>query len=302
MPGRWRQCAFVPSRRQTRVAISYQPRARHLPADHIAWPHGAGLSNILPRTAALASASTNARNRVQGSVSVEVTERTRPYGRRRRSMFCWSPAADQATGAGSLTILRLLVDAWSRSIAAARSLGGASVDQRLPTRRTSPRPSRSRSRASAFSLLSPAAREAIAVENELGSPSSAARRRSGRWVVSRSLACGCGAGGSATAHTASAEAGSRPTGGSSPKRARQPAHKTTGSRPAGRTISNPRHFRAERHTPQRRPARSISLTSSVPIGISLQDRTSNRGVSLALRRPDGPKRASARRLIPVLGL
>ncbi len=204
-------------------------------------------------------------------------------------MFCWSPAADQATGAGSLTILRLLVDAWSRSIAAASSLGGASVDQRLPTRRTSPRPSRSRSRASAFSLLSPAAREAIAVENELGSPSSAARRRSGRRVVSRSLACGCGAGSSATAHTASAEAGSRPTGGSSPKRARQPAHKTTGSRPAGRTISNPRHFRAERHTPQRRPARSICLTSSVPIGISLQDRTSNRGVSLALRRPDGPK-------------
>ena len=178
-------------------------------------------------------------------------------------------ADDQATRARSRTIRRLLVLASSRSIAAVRSLGGASVDQRLPTRRTSPRPSRSGSRASAFSWLSPAAREAIAVENELGSSSSAARRRSGRRVVSRSFVCGCGcgAGGSAAARTVSADIGLRPIGGSSPKRARQLGHKTTGSRPAGRTISNPRHFRPDRHTPQRRPARSISLSSSVSIGI-----------------------------------
>ena len=158
---------------------------------------------------------------------------------------CWSLSADQATRARSLTIRRLLVLASSRSIAAVRSLGGASVDQRLPTRRISPRSSRSWSRASVFSLLSPAAREAIAVENELGSFLSAARRRSGRRVVSRSFA-----GGSAAARSVSADAGLRPTGGSSPNRARQLAHKTTGSRPAGRTISNSRHLRPERHTPQ----------------------------------------------------
>ena len=65
-------------------------------------------------------------------------------------------------------------------MAAATSLRGGSVDQRLPTRWTSPRRSKSCSRASAFSLLRPAARAAIAVENEPGSLRSAARRRSGR--------------------------------------------------------------------------------------------------------------------------
>ena len=69
----------------------------------------------------------------------------------------------------------LLVRAGSRSIAAATSLGGASVDQRLPTRRTSPRRSRSCRRASALSRLRPAARAAIAVENEPGRSRSAGR-------------------------------------------------------------------------------------------------------------------------------
>jgi hypothetical protein len=64
-------------------------------------------------------------------------------------------------------------------MAGATSLRGASVDQRLPTRRTSPRRSKSCSRASASSRLRPAARAAIAVESEPGSLPSAARRRSG---------------------------------------------------------------------------------------------------------------------------
>jgi hypothetical protein len=78
-------------------------------------------------------------------------------------------AAGQPTRARCRTIRTLLVRASSRSMAAATSLGGDSVDQRLPTRRTSPRRSRSCSRASTLSLLIPAARAAIAVENEPGS-------------------------------------------------------------------------------------------------------------------------------------
>ena len=158
-------------------------------------------------------------------------------------------------------------------MAAATSLRGGSVDQRLPTRWTSPRRSKSCSRASAFSLLRPAARAAIAVENEPGSLRSAARRRSGRSGPSGCSAAG--ASGSAVAGTSSnAGAGLRPTGGSSPNRARQPPHKTTGSRSAGRTTINPRHPRPEPHTPQRRPAFSISIRSSVRNRILPHHRTS----------------------------
>lgn len=153
-------------------------------------------------------------------------------------------------------------------MAAATSLRGGSVDQRLPTRWTSPRHSKSCSRASALSLLRPAARAAIAVENEPGSLRSAALRRSGRSGPRPPVRCAAGASGSAVAGTGSnAGAGLRATGGSSPNRARQPPHKTTGSRSAGRTTANRRHPRPDRHTPQRRPACSISIRSSVRNGV-----------------------------------
>ena len=174
-------------------------------------------------------------------------------------------AAGQPTRARSRTIRTLLVRAWSRSMAAASSLGGDSVDQRLPTRRTSPLRSRSSSRASALSLLMPAARAAIAVENEPGSLGSAARRRSGRWSGPGSpRRCSGGAGGSAvTGRGSNTCAGWRPRGGSSPKRARQLPHTTTGSRPVGQTTSNRRDPRPEWQTRHRRPAFSVSIRSSV---------------------------------------
>jgi hypothetical protein len=172
--------------------------------------------------------------------------------------------AGQPTRAGSRTIRRLLVRASSRSIAAATSLGGDSVDQRLPTRRTSPPRSSSCKRASALSLLRPASLATIAVEKGPDILPIAARRRSGRCSLRRSSSRGAGGeGGWAwTGAGSGSGAGLRPIGGSSPKRVRQLPHNTTGSRPAGRTIPNRRHPRPERHTPQRRPARSISLKSS----------------------------------------
>ena len=183
--------------------------------------------------------------------------------RRRRNLVADEPARGR-----SLTMRRLLVRASSRSIAEAMSLGGGSVDQRLPRRWTSPRRSRSCSRASVLSLLSPAARAAIAVENEPGILRSAARRRSVRRSVRRSPARGSGGESGLRAARADSDAGAglRPTGGSSPKRARQLPHKTTGSRSAGRTISNRRHPRPDWQMPQRRPARSMSVRSSVSIG------------------------------------
>ena len=57
---------------------------------------------------------------------------------RHRSTGNGALAAAQPTRARSRTIRRLFVRASSRSIAAATSLGGDSVDQRLPTWRTSP--------------------------------------------------------------------------------------------------------------------------------------------------------------------
>jgi hypothetical protein len=117
-------------------------------------------------------------------------------------------------------------------------------------------------------LLMPAARAAITVENRPDIVLSTARRRSGRGSLRRGPARGFGGESDSAAAGAGSDAGAgvRPTGGSSPKRARQLAHKTTGSRSAGRTISNRRHPRPERQTPQRRPACSISVRSSLSIG------------------------------------
>ena len=72
---------------------------------------------------------------------------------RRRSTRAGARAGGQRTRAPSRTIRRLLVRASSRSIAAATSLGGDSLDQRLPTRRTSPSRSSSSSRGSTLSPL-----------------------------------------------------------------------------------------------------------------------------------------------------
>jgi hypothetical protein len=183
-----------------------------------------------------------------------------PAGRRARARL----TADQPAGARSRTIRRLLVRASSRSIAAVRSVGGGSVVQRLPTLRTSPRRSRSSSRARALSLLRPAARATIAVENEAGILLSAGRSRSGRCSPRGGLATGAG---SATTTGAGSDtaAGLCPTRGLSPKRARQLPHRTTGSRSGGRTTSKRRHPRPEWQTLQRRPARSISVRSSACI-------------------------------------
>ena len=130
----------------------------------------------------------------EGSASAAVAGRRRAVvasaglGARRPAASICNGAlpAGQPTRARSRTIRTLLVRASRRSMAAARSLGGDSVDQRLPTRRTSPRRSRSFSRSSALWLLIPAARAAIAVENEPGSIPSAARSRSGCWSGPRS--------------------------------------------------------------------------------------------------------------------
>ena len=185
-----------------------------------------------------------------------------------RRVPVWSaPAETQPTRARSLTIRRLLVRASSRSIAetTASSRGGL-IDQRVPTRWTSPRCSSSCSRASALCLLRPAARAAVAVENEPGSLRSAARSRSGLSSVRRSSVRGVGGERVCVAAGSGSGAGLSAVGGSSSKRARQLPHNTTGSRPVGRTISNRRHLRPEWQTPQRRPARSISVRSSTLIG------------------------------------
>jgi hypothetical protein len=147
-------------------------------------------------------------------------------------------------------------------MAKATASGDGPVDQRLPTWWTSPRRSRSCSRASALPLFRPAARATIAVENKPGISRSAARRRSRPGLVWPLSACAFGAGTGAASGRAGSGAGFRPIGGSSPNRARQLPHKTTGSRPGGWTTSNRRHPRPERQTPQRRPARSISIKST----------------------------------------
>ncbi len=148
-----------------------------------------------------------------------------------------SSSTGQPTRARSRTIRRLLVRASSRSMAAATSLRGGSVDQRLPTRWTSPRRSKSCSRASAFSLLMPAARAAIAVENEPGSLRSAARRRSGRSGPRTPSRCAAGAGGSAVAGRvptrppACGPPADRPRTGLGSRRTRRQAPARPGGRP-----------------------------------------------------------------------
>ncbi len=81
-------------------------------------------------------------------------------------------------------------------------------------------------------VVSPAARAAIAVENECGILPNAAPRRSGCRSVWRSRSCGFGG----ESGLGAAATASRSTGGSSPKRARQPQHDMTGPGPALRTI------------------------------------------------------------------
>ena len=176
----------------------------------------------------------------------------------------------QLTRARSLTIRRLRVRAWSRSIASVTSLGGSSVDHRLPTRRISPRRSRSCSRNRAFWLLRPAARATTAVENEPGISRSAARRRSAPGSVIALPASGSGGVRVSTAALAASDCvtGLWTTGGSSPNRARQAPHSTIGAPSVERMTSNRRDPRPERQIAQRRPARSISLMSSLRVGIT----------------------------------
>ena len=108
-----------------------------------------------------------------------------------RRPICLSGAPTvQPVRARSRTIRRLLVRASSRSIAAVRSVGSGSVVQRLPARLIWPRRSSSCSRASTFSLLSPAARAAIDVEKVPGSLASANSSRSGRLAARGSPARG----------------------------------------------------------------------------------------------------------------
>lgn len=152
----------------------------------------------------------------------------------------------------------LLVRACSRSSAPSRSVEGSSVDQRLPTSRTSPDASSWRSRRNVFVWFSPAALAILPVEC---SPRASSRRafftRSSRSAGGRS--CRGGAGGAAGGGAASRLSG---TGGAFPWRARHAAHMTTGWPPSGRTTSSSRQRRPERQIAQRRPARSISVMSS----------------------------------------
>ena len=79
---------------------------------------------------------------------------------------------DQPTGARSRMIRRLLVRACSRSSARSISLGAGSVDQRLPTCRTSPDAASSRRRRSVFASFRAAALAILPVEY---SPSGSSR-------------------------------------------------------------------------------------------------------------------------------
>jgi hypothetical protein len=181
------------------------------------------------------------------------------------------PGVVQPTGALSRTIRRLLVRAWSRSNAPSRSVTAGSVDQRLPTCRTSPAASSCCSLTSALSWFSPAA---FAIRPVAYSP----RGSSPRAFFSRSSCCsdwrstsgavGCATGGCATSRAMRA-------GGVSPYRARHAGHKTTGSRPSSRRTSKLRHLRPDRQTPQRRPVRSTSTRSSLFKGIRSDDRESD---------------------------
>ncbi len=178
---------------------------------------------------------------------------------------------DQPTGALSRTIRRLLVRAWSRSNAPSRSVCAGSVDQRLPTCRTSPAAWSCCSLASALSWFSPAAFAIRAVAySPRGSSPSAFFSRSSRGSDRRTAsgAFGCVTDGCAACRAMRA-------GGVCPYRARHAGHMTTGSRPSSRRTSKPRHLRPDRQTPQRRPLRSISIRSSLFKGIPFDDRESD---------------------------
>ena len=169
--------------------------------------------------------------------SRRVSERSRPDAAgppgRRRSTRAEQLAGGQPTRARSRTIRMLLVRASSRSIAAATLLGGASVDQRLPTRRTSPRRSRSCRRASALSRFSPAA----------GRPSPS---RTGQAGCAPPLVAGPGAGRSRARPSADAAA-----------RAAQPApERPPGpARACGRPADRPRNALGSCRTRRPAPAR-----------------------------------------------
>jgi hypothetical protein len=201
-----------------------------------------------------------------------------------------SAGVAQPTGVLSRTIRRLLVRAWSRSNAPSRSVGAGSVDQRLPTCRTSPAAWSCCNLTSALSWFSPAAFAIrLVAYSPRGSSPSAFFSRSSRcsdWW-SASGAFGCVTDGFATSRATR-------TGGVSPYRARHAGHMTTGSRPSSRRTSKPRHLRPDRQTPQRRPLRSTSTRSSLFKGIPSDDRESDlTSVPSNCRRPhefNRPKR------------
>ena len=186
--------------------------------------------------------------------------------------FCARQAGvDQPTGVLSRTIRRLLVRAWSRSNAPSRSVSAGSVDQRLPTCRTSPAAWSCCSLTNALSWFSPAAFAIrVVAYSPRGSSPSAFFSRSSRCSDWRSAsgAVGCVTDGCATSRAMRA-------GGVCPYRARHAGHMTTGSRPSSRRTSKPRHLRPDRQTPQRRPLRSTSTMSSLFKGIPSDDRESD---------------------------
>jgi hypothetical protein len=168
--------------------------------------------------------------------------------------------ADQPTSDRSRTIRMLLVLACSRSSASSISLGGASVDHRLPTSRISPDAASWRSRRTVLAWFSPAA---LAILPVVCSPFGSSRST----LLTRSSRCGARRSGMAALGSAAPAGGasirSRPSrpGGASPYRARQAGHMTSASPPSGRTTENSRQRRPVRQTAQRRPARSIAARS-----------------------------------------
>lgn len=97
---------------------------------------------------------------------------------------------DQPTSDRSRTIRMLFVRAWRRSSAWSRSVGGGSVDQRLPTSRISPDAASWRSRRSVLACCSPAALGDLA--GGVLAVGQLAEHPSHAILAIRSPACGCG--------------------------------------------------------------------------------------------------------------